>query len=1096
MKPAAPLTLQFGYMRRTALVVAAVLGATLLTFGPVAPRPAAAAPSDVVAVVVEGTGLGHGRGMSQWGAYGWAVDQNKSWQWILDHYYGGTALSDVNTSQTRIRVQLKALDGSTTVGVVAGSGNVSWQGQSSPAMYAKEISANRFEVYRSASPVCPASSSLVVPTGTIARSSTDTAAVIQIQTFLNAFRVAGDATLSVDGSFGALTEARLRDWQSDQSLTVDGVWNSDDAARARSLISGAPAASWTLMGAWTGPITFTSTNGENSAAAPESVLGVCTASGGVTHYRGKVEVRSESYGNRVINDVKTEDYLRGVVPKEISASWADAGDGKGTQAVRAQAVAARSYALQPGRWSDAICDTQSCQVYFGAATRSTATGARTLVEDARTDAAIEATAGKVRTWPNGAIVSTEFSASNGPRTAGGAFPAVDDVLGDGTANNPNHRWTRIIDADTLAARYGLGVLTSAAMAEASSATNRQFDGIWFNDVVLNGSRRIDAWTFRGTYGLPSPGFTIRVITRDTVGSSVALIGDSVGNSIAGASTSEFRTLTDGTFPALRIDVLDSRFITKTPPSPSGVQAAASVPVNTELAVVQLGYNPSNNIAADIDAMMRALTARGVRKVAWVNLADIRTTGGTSVYGPTNAALNAARSRWQNLVVLDWNGESASAGSERARWFVDGVHLSSTGQAQFSLWLRQSILTMSSSIAGRLAPPRRIEIPVAGRTVTAADGTVSTIPSNVTAVALNVAAVDPVGGGFMTIWPCAVARPLTSNLNYTRGSIDGNGVIAPVDADGRTCVYSHVATDAVIDISGWFGPADAAGSGFTPITPKRLIDSREGLGVPRGRVRPQAPVTLQVVGAGVQRINGSAVGIPADAVAAAINVTAVNPAAGGYITVWPCGVDRPVVSTVNFTAGDTRANGAIAPLGVGGTLCLYTHAPTDLVVDVVGWFTAGASAASSAFVPAVPQRWVDTRDGLGSPTYIRPSQPLQVQVTGRRMVVAGQSITIPADAESVSMNITAVDPPTSGFATVWPCGTPRPLAANLNYAARRVTANNVIATIGAGGSVCIYAHSDTQFLVDVNGWFNRTDTYAAVVPDRVVDTRYGVGPAPV
>jgi hypothetical protein len=256
------------------------------------------------------------------------------------------------------------------------------------------------------------------------------------------------------------------------------------------------------------------------------------------------------------------------------------------------------------------------------------------------------------------------------------------------------------------------------------------------------------------------------------------------------------------------------------------------------------------------------------------------------------------------------------------------------------------------------------------------------------------------------------------------------------------------------------------------------------------------VTLQVVGAGVQRIDGSTSVIPAHAIAAAINVTAVTPNAAGYVSVWPCGVDRPTVSTVNFTAGEIRANGAIAPLGAGGTLCFYAHSSTDLVVDVVGWFTAGATPASSSFVSAVPERWVDTREGLGSPSLVRPGQPLQVQVTGRQMVVGGQSVTIPADAESVSLNVAAVNPTAGGFATVWPCGTTRPVAANLNYAAGRVTANNVIATIGKGGSVCIYAHSDTQLLVDVTGWFNRTDTYAAVVPDRAVDTRVGIGPRPV
>ncbi len=1089
-------TLPLRYMRRVGLGLSALLGASLLTFAPAATPIASAAPTDVIAVVVEGTGYGHGRGMSQWGAYGWAVDQGWNWVQILDHYYGGTVMSDVDTSQTRIRVQLKAWDAVGTIGVTSGSGGVTVADTTGPrwnaaSIKAQEISPNVFAVYASAAAACPASS-LTVPDGPISQNSTNRSAVEQIQTFLNAFQ--GGTPLSVDGGFGNLTATRLREWQTAQALPVTGAWDGDDAGKARLLISIGGAAAWTPLGNFTGPLAFSTGNGENSAASPDSVLALCNGAGGVTHYRGSLEFRSEVLANRVLNDVKTEDYLRGVVPKEISASWTGAGGGRGMQAVMAQAVAARSYALQPGRWSDAICDTQSCQVYFGAGTRSSPIGSFTKVEYAETDSAIVATVGKVRRWPgSGAIVSTEFSASNGPRTAGGAFPPVDDAPGDGTASNPNHKWTRIFDAPTLAAQNTLGTLTGATMVDGGTG----YDGIWNDKLVLSGTggtRTITADSFRISQGLPSAGFTVRVVTRDSVTSSVAMIGDSVGNSIAGASNSEFRILSDGTFPALSIDVLDSRFINKTPPSTSGVQAAASVPLNTALAVVELGYNPGSNPAADIDAMMAALQARAVRQVAWVNLADIRTTGNVSTYGPTNAALEAARSRWPNLTILDWNG--ASGGPERPRWFSDGVHLTNTGQAQFALWLRQSIVSLSPSIAGRLAPPRRIEIPVVGRTVTAPDGTVSTIPANVTAVSLNVAAVSPDGDGFVTVWPCAVTRPLTSNLNYTRGAIDGNGVIAPVDANGKACVYSHVGTDAVIDIAGWFGPTDSSGSGFTAITPKRLIDSREGIGVPLGLVRPEAPVTLAVVGAGVQMIDGTSVAIPPNAVAAAINVTAVTPSGPGYITVWPCGVDRPVVSTVNFNAGAIRANGAIAPLGVGGTLCFYSHAPTDLVVDVVGWFTAGASPVTSAFVSAVPQRWVDTREGLGSPVPVTPAQPLTIGVTGRQMVVNGQAMAIPGDAESVSLNITVVDPPGPGFITVWPCGTTRPLAASLNFPAGKVTANNVIATIGAGGSVCVYAHSPTQFVVDVNGWFNRTDTYAAVVPDRVVDTRYGVGPGPI
>jgi peptidoglycan hydrolase-like amidase len=813
--------LPFGYMRRVATVLTAALGLTMLIS--VAPsETASAAPSDVVAIVIEGTGNGHGRGMSQWGAYGWAVDEGRDWTWILDHYYGGTSLGDVNTAQARIRVRLTALDGLGTVGVTSSSGGVKWGANTKASMYAKDLGNNTYQVFGSSSRACPSSSTLAVPDGPISQGSNDGTAVRQIQTFLNAFRIAGDVTLTVDGDFGNLTRARLEDWQGDQGLPSNGVWDGDDAARARQLIgSSSGSATWTSLGTTTGPVTFTTVNGENSAAGPTDVLGVCNSSGRVTHYRGKIEVRADS-GGRVVNDVKTEDYLRGVVPKEISASWADAGGGRGMQAVKAQAVAARSYGLQQNRYSYAtICDTQSCQVYGGAATRSTATALAFLVEDPRTDAGISATAGKVRKWPNGSIVSTEFSASNGPRTAGGAFPPVDDAAGDDTPKNPNHRWTRIIDADTLEAKYGLGSLTAASMVEAASATYQKYDGIWFNDIVLSGTggtKRMQAWDFRGAHGLPSPGFTVRVITEDTTGRSFGMVGDSIGYGIANSATSEFRTLTDGTFASTTIDVYISRCTTKTVcAGTSGVEAAAKLPMALDLVVVELGYNDSpSGFAADIDAMMNALRARDVRRVAWVNMADIRTSGGASYYAQSNAALQAAAGRWSNLTILDW--EAASQTPERSRWFAsDGVHLTTTGEAQFSLWLRGQILTiLPRNPFSRVVPSVPLRVRVAG-----AGG----VPvSGASAVALNVTAVDPDGWGFLTVWPCGSPMPNASNVNYLgRGAVEPNSVLVPVDSTGEVCVYSYAAADVLIDVAGWFS------SGFEPVVPNRIVDTRSGIG---------------------------------------------------------------------------------------------------------------------------------------------------------------------------------------------------------------------------------------------------------------------------
>jgi SpoIID/LytB domain protein len=155
-------------------------------------------------------------------------------------------------------------------------------------------------------------------------------------------------------------------------------------------------------------------------------------------YRGAVMIRIvDTNFIRVINDVPMEQYLRGVVPRESPASWADVGGGRGIEALKAQSVAARSYAWgenrNPGTNAFQTCDTISCQVYGGAGLNGT------RIEDARTDRAVRETAGQIRVHGNGAVARTEFSSSTGGYTAGGTFPAVPD-LGDSIAANPNRNW--------------------------------------------------------------------------------------------------------------------------------------------------------------------------------------------------------------------------------------------------------------------------------------------------------------------------------------------------------------------------------------------------------------------------------------------------------------------------------------------------------------------------------------------------------------------------------------------------------------------------------------------------------------------------------
>ncbi|MEP4649873.1 MAG: SpoIID/LytB domain-containing protein [Ilumatobacter sp.] len=1120
-----------GPRRRSARILLA--GATACTAFVVAPGAgpdpvAEAAPDDIVAIVIDGVGNGHGRGMSQWGAYGYSVDHGWDWNQILAHYYGGTVSATTSAGQ-RISVRLTKYDGMSEVGVISHGSPVRWGSASGRSMRAVETTQGTFDIYASSQIACPGGTSITVPNGPVVQSGSFSAGAQQVQQFLDRYH---DSAIAVDGYFGNQTVGFLASWQQAQGLPVNGArWDQDDATRARQIIGSATGSvSWNKVGTHVqsagNPVRFTSIDGESGSTDRGDVLGVCSSGGAVTHYRGAVEVLSSSDGNRVVSDVGVEGYVRGVIPKEIAASWAYANDGAGANAVRAQAVAARSYGLSQNRSYTypgsstryaSTCDTTSCQVYGGSATRSSANGSVTNVEHVATDAAVLATANVVRRWPAGhpsagQIVSTEFSASNGPRTAGGAFPPVDDI-GDDTPSNPLHRWTRIIDADTFAAQNGLGSITGASMEPTTASNYQGFDGVWFDDIVITGTSgtyRKQAWDFRNAMGYSSPGMTVRVIRESTTSSSMAFIGDSVGNGIT-ADNGAFRKLTDGTFTSQTIDAVDSRCTTKDScPGTSGVQAANALPSGLDLVVVELGYNDNPaTFGSDVDAMMTALTAKGVKRVAWVNMADIRRSNGNLVYTPANAALSAATSRWGNLAVLDWNASSNTP--ERSRWFnSDGVHLTATGSAEFSLFLRDQLVGLAPS--SYLSPPRRIELPVVGSTMTAPDGRTVTIPADAAGVSLNVTMVRPASGGFATVWPCQQERPEVSSLNARSGEIVANNVIAPISATGTVCFYSSVGTNFLVDIAGWFAGASSSDSTapFVGLLPQRRVDTRSGIGRTT-QVTPSSPLVVPVTGLAAQLPDGTAVTVPSDAAAVAVNVTIARATAGGFATVWPCGTTRPLASNVNFEAGNPTGNGVVAPVGADGTICVHTSATADVIVDLAGYFDgsgpdgadATALAGATAFTPATPTRLVDTRDGTGAADgRVEPGTTLRVGVRGASLDVdestgGSSTLTVPADAAAVAMNVTVAAPSGRGFAAVWPCGSPQPTASNLNYVAGQNRANSVIAPIGADGDVCISVSASANVIVDVAGWFRggSAASFVGAVPERLVDTRIALGPVP-
>ena len=259
---------------------------------------------------------------------------------------------------------------------------------------------------------------------------------------------------------------------------------------------------------------------------------------------------------------------------------------------------------------------------------------------------------------------------------------------------------------------------------------------------------------------------------------------------------------------------------------------------------------------------------------------------------------------------------------------------------------------------KLVASAPLTIPVANLAVTSALGVDTIIPAIIDAVALNVTVVNPESGGFITVYPCDVPRPLSSNVNYTAGQVVANGVISPVSANGKVCVYTLAEADIVVDLAGWL--PSSTPSAFTGVTPKRLVDTRDGAGGQFTKLAPPNQLSVAVHGTNVSA-SGITLSIPTTATAAALNVTIVNPEGAGFATVWPCSAVRPLASNLNFATGDVVANNVVAPIDSNGEVCFYTNVPSNIIVDIAGYFSG---TGTDAFVGSTPKRFLDTRDGTG------------------------------------------------------------------------------------------------------------------------------------
>src|SRR4051794_20080284 len=253
-------------------------------------------------------------------------------------------------------------------------------------------------------------------------------------------------------------------------------------------------------------------------------------------------------------------------------------------------------------------------------------------------------------------------------------------------------------------------------------------------------------------------------------------------------------------------------------------------------------------------------------------------------------------------------------------------------------------------------------------------------------------------------------------------------------------------------------------------PVRLLDTRVNPAA-TGRLTVGNTLRLDVAGKS---------GVAADASAVALNLTSVGADSDGWIRAYPCN-SKPadLTSNLNPVAGQIVANLAIVPLDSSGAVCFEGLTPSDLVVDLQGWYPAGAE------YHAIPvTRVADTRTGQGIAAHLTAATTVEL--------VLGGTHGVGANASAVAMNLTAVST-TPGYITAYPCGTTPPLASNLNAWPGHAIANSTITALGAGGKVCFVSNIDTDLVVDLEGWYPEGSALHSFTPVRALDTR-DAGPA--
>ncbi|HYN30375.1 MAG TPA: hypothetical protein VES95_10980 [Dermatophilaceae bacterium] len=344
-------------------------------------------------------------------------------------------------------------------------------------------------------------------------------------------------------------------------------------------------------------------------------------------------------------------------------------------------------------------------------------------------------------------------------------------------------------------------------------------------------------------------------------------------------------------------------------------------------------------------------------------------------------------------------------------------------------------------------------------------------TGVSAVVVNLTVTGPTASGYLTAW-AGGTRPTASSINFARGWTRANLVTVPLDAGGNLRLFNSAgSTHVIVDVLGWYHAtgsvptADQLGAAYYPDVPERLYDSRQDVIV--------APGEAFLIGIDFGDDAG------ADATdALALNLTAVTPQRGGYLTTWDGSGSAPTTSTLNYVQGRTVSNMAVVGTslcddGAGGAVTCFgvrngSSGSMHVVVDYVGAYAA-SDGSGTRFRAVPPRRVLDSRNGTG--TTVGPFTARQTRTVSVPGTVAG------ASTVALATNATLVAPSAGTYLTLWAgAGQARPATSSVNGDVAQTVASAALPVVAgtATGTTTFAVYNNAgsaHVLDDVVGTFD-------------------------